>query len=84
MAPDHVAIRRPAPGVRRSPLTRKKAIAMCMHVAVKELHQDRMMPGHILLGLLRLDDAFVTTVVEQSGTSVAHLSACVLESLAAA
>jgi ATP-dependent Clp protease ATP-binding subunit ClpA len=61
----------------------KKAIAMCMHVAVKELHQERL-PGHILLGLLRLDDAVVTKALEQSGTSVAHLSATVLESLAAA
>ena len=41
-----------------------------------------MMPGHILLGLLRL--LRVRAIVEQSGQSVAHLSACVLESLAAA
>jgi ATP-dependent Clp protease ATP-binding subunit ClpA len=83
VAPD----RRETPGGTRRPRfapDAKKAIAMCMHVAVKELHQERLMPGHILLGLLRLDDAVVTKALEQSGTSVAHLSATVLESLAAA
>lgn len=61
----------------------KRALELCLQLAVKELHQDRMMPGHLLLGLLRLDDDLVTDAVEQSGTTVALLSAKVLESLAA-
>jgi hypothetical protein len=37
-----------------------------------------MTPGHLLLGLLRLDDEFVSSAVEQSGTTLAGLSAAVL------
>ena len=44
----------------------------------RELHHDRMAPGHLLLGLLRLDDELVSRVLEQSGTTVAELSATVL------
>jgi hypothetical protein len=43
-----------------------------------------MTPGHLLLGLLRLDNEFVSSTIEQSGTTAAALSAAVLSRLAAA
>jgi hypothetical protein len=48
------------------------------------LHQPQIVPGHLLLGLLRLDNDFISNLIEESGTSVAALSAAVLTSLAAA
>jgi ATP-dependent Clp protease ATP-binding subunit ClpA len=53
-------------------------------VVVRELHHDRIEPGHLLLGVLRVDDPVVTQVLARSGTSVAALSASVLAGLAAA
>jgi hypothetical protein len=61
----------------------KRSIQLSLRVAV-ELHHKNMTPGHLLLGLLRLDDAFVVSAVERSGTTVADLSAAVLTRLAAA
>jgi ATP-dependent Clp protease ATP-binding subunit ClpA len=52
--------------------------------AAQELHHHHLVPGHLLLGLLRLDNEFVSSIVEQSGTTVATLSAAVLTRLPAA
>jgi ATP-dependent Clp protease ATP-binding subunit ClpA len=64
---------------RRPPFTpeAKRSLELALRVAV-ELHHDRMLPGHLLLGLLRLDDEFVSSSVEDSGATVAALSAAVL------
>jgi ATP-dependent Clp protease ATP-binding subunit ClpA len=59
----------------------KRSLELALQVAV-ELHHDSMVPGHLLLGLLRLDDEFVSQAVEQSGTTVAGLSAAVLARVA--
>jgi hypothetical protein len=61
----------------------KRAIELALRVA-RELHQSRILPGHLLLGLLRLDDEFVTGVVDGSQTSIGVLSATVLTQLSAA
>jgi hypothetical protein len=60
----------------------KRSLQLSLRVAV-ELRDRRIRPGHLLLGLLRLNDDLITGVVEQSGTSVASLSATVLTRLAA-
>lgn len=52
--------------------------------AAQELHQQQIVPGHLLLGLLRLDNDFVSNLIEESGTTIAALSAAVLTTLAAA
>ena len=61
----------------------KRAMQQAM-VVVRELHHDRIEPGHLLLGVLRVDDPVVAQVLARSGTSVAALSASVLAGLAAA
>jgi len=61
----------------------KRSLQLALRVAV-ELRARRIVPGHLLLGLLRLDDENVVQAVEQSGTTVAALSAAVLTRLSAA
>jgi ATP-dependent Clp protease ATP-binding subunit ClpA len=61
----------------------KRSLGLAVQVAV-ELHDRAMRPGHLLLGLLRLDDDFIASVVQQSGATVARLSAAVLERVDAA
>lgn len=80
-APD----RRLPTGRRRPPFTpdAKRSLELALRVAV-ELHAKLMVPGHLLLGLLRLDDETVVATVEQAGTSVATVSAAVLTQLSAA
>jgi ATP-dependent Clp protease ATP-binding subunit ClpA len=81
-APDR---RVPAGRARRPRFTReaKHSLELGLRVAV-ELHHKRIEPGHLLLGLLRLDDDFVSGIVEESGTTVAALSASVLTRLTVA
>ena len=61
----------------------KRSIELGLRTA-QELHHHQVVPGHLLLGLLRLDNEFVSEIVEQSGTTVAALSAAVLTRLVAA
>jgi ATP-dependent Clp protease ATP-binding subunit ClpA len=78
---------------RRVPVTRtrkprftpeaKRSLELALRTA-KELHQGRIVPGHLLLGLLRLDSEFVSGIIEEAGTTVAALSAAVLSQLTAA
>lgn len=78
---------------RRVPITRtrkprftpnaKRSLELALRAA-QELHHRHIVPGHLLLGLLRLDNEFVSEIVEESGTTVAALSAAVLTRLAAA
>ena len=81
-APDR---RLPATRTRRPHFTpnAKRSLELALRAA-RELHQDHLMPGHLLLGLLRLDNEFLSSVVEQSSTTVATVSAAVLTNLAAA
>jgi len=69
---------------RRPPFTpeAKRSLELTLRAA-QELHHHSMRPGHLLLGLLRLDSEFVTEAVEQSGTDLAGLSAAVLARLSA-
>lgn len=66
----------------KPPFTRqaKRSLGLALRAAI-ELHHDRMVPGHLLLGLLRLDDEFVTGALQTTGTTVAGLSAAVLSRL---
>ncbi|MGH9104242.1 MAG: Clp protease N-terminal domain-containing protein [Acidimicrobiales bacterium] len=52
--------------------------------AAKELHQHTMRPGHLLLGLLRLDSDLVTLVVDHSDADLAGLTAAVHVALSTA
>jgi len=81
VAPD----RRVPGGGRKPPFTpdAKRSLELALRVAI-ELHAERIVPGHLLLGLLRLDNELVVAAIEQSGTSVAALSAAVLTRLSAA
>jgi ATP-dependent Clp protease ATP-binding subunit ClpA len=78
-APDR---RANATNVHRPPFTpeAKRSLELSLRVAL-ELHDRRIRPGHLLLGLLRLDNDFISIVVQQSDASVAGLSAAVLESV---
>jgi len=79
-APDR---RRPAgrrPRLRFSPAARE-SLRLAHGIAARELHHSALMPGHLLLGLLRLDDEFVLGVLDQAGTTVGELSAAVLTEL---
>jgi ATP-dependent Clp protease ATP-binding subunit ClpA len=80
-APD----RRSSVKLRKPRFTRhaKRSLELALRVAV-ELHDHDMEPGHILLGLLRLDDDFISSVVQRSGATIAGLSASVLERVDAA
>jgi ATP-dependent Clp protease ATP-binding subunit ClpA len=60
----------------------KRSLELALRAA-QELHHHHIVPGHLLLGLLRLDNEFVSNIVDQSGTTVATLSAAVLTRLAA-
>jgi ATP-dependent Clp protease ATP-binding subunit ClpA len=67
-------------GVTRKPaftVEAKRALELALRVA-GELHHERVTPGHLLLGLLRLDDGFVTGSLDDAGTTVAELSSAVL------
>lgn len=68
--------------VRKPPFTpeTKRALALALRVAI-ELRDHRIRPGHVLLGLLRLDDDFISSIVQQSGATIAGLSAAGLEHL---
>ena len=70
---------------RRPPFTpnAKRSLDLAIRAA-QELHQSPIVPGHLLLGLLRLDNDFMSSLVEESGTSVAAISAAVLTHPAAA
>jgi ATP-dependent Clp protease ATP-binding subunit ClpA len=81
-APDR---RAPTHKARRHPFTTeaKRSLELGLRAAI-ELHQTRISPGHLLLGLLRLGDAFVLTTVEESGATLAQLSAAVFTRLSTA
>ncbi len=62
-------------------LEAKKALEQSLRVAL-ELHDKTIVPGHLLLALLRLDDDFVSDVLARSTTNIAGLSSTVLAALA--
>ena len=78
-APDR---RTPTRTLRKPPFTpdAKRTLERSLRVAV-ELHHKSIMPGHILLALLRLDSELVSSVIRGADTTVAALSAAVLTRL---
>jgi ATP-dependent Clp protease ATP-binding subunit ClpA len=81
---DHAPDRRNAPANRRKPtfsVDAKRSLEQSLHVAL-ELHEKKIAPGHILLGILRLNDDEVSRVVASSRTTFASLSSNVLARLA--
>jgi hypothetical protein len=71
----------------------KRSLELSLRVAVElsprrglftSTEKTRIMPGHLLLGLLRLDGEVVSGILEQADTTVAALSAAVLSQLAEA
>jgi ATP-dependent Clp protease ATP-binding subunit ClpA len=60
----------------------KRSLENGLRVAI-ELHDNKIKPGHLLLGLLRINDPFVAVVLQATGTSVAGLSSDVLTQLGA-
>jgi ATP-dependent Clp protease ATP-binding subunit ClpA len=67
---------------RRPPFTpeAKRSLELSLRVAL-ELHERRIRPGHLLLGLFRLNDGQISFLVEQQGATVAGVSATVLQRL---
>jgi hypothetical protein len=61
----------------------KRSLEQALRVTV-ELHHRRIQAGHLLLGVLRVDDELVTRLLREAGTDVAGLSALVLSELSAA
>jgi ATP-dependent Clp protease ATP-binding subunit ClpA len=78
-APDR---RAPSGRIRKPRFTpdAKRSLELSLRVA-QELHDKRIEPGHLLLGILRLDNDLVSSVIEKSETDVATLSAGVLTQL---
>jgi Clp amino terminal domain, pathogenicity island component len=71
----------------------KRSLELSLQVAVElsprhglftSSEKGRIMPGHLLLGLLRLDSELVSSILHQAGVTVAALSAAVLSQLAVA
>jgi ATP-dependent Clp protease ATP-binding subunit ClpA len=58
----------------------KRSVEQSLRVAL-ELHEKCIRPGHLLLGLLRLNDGQISSLVEQHGSTVAGLSATVEQRL---
>ncbi|MHB1930203.1 MAG: Clp protease N-terminal domain-containing protein [Acidimicrobiales bacterium] len=81
-APDRRAL---TTRTRKPPFTpeAKRSLELALRSA-QELHHHSIRPGHLLLGLLRLNAEVVLEVVEQSDTDLAGLSAAVLARLSAA
>lgn len=81
-APDR---RSPAGRPRRPRFTpeAKRTLEQALRVTV-ELHHRRIQAGHLLLGVLRVDDELVSRLLRDAGTDVAALSALVLTELSAA
>jgi ATP-dependent Clp protease ATP-binding subunit ClpA len=79
-APDR---RIPARPDRRPHLTveAKRSLEQALR-ATLELQQRKIVPGHLVLGLLRLDDAVVSEAIRASGTTVVAVSAAVLAGIA--
>jgi ATP-dependent Clp protease ATP-binding subunit ClpA len=76
---------RRSPGGRRRPRftpQAKRSLEQSLRVAV-ELHHRRIQAGHLVLGVLRVDDELVAGLVREAGTDVAALSAQVLTALSA-
>lgn len=42
----------------------KRSLEFALRITI-ELHQNKIVPGHLLLGLIRLDDGFVSSVVSE-------------------
>lgn len=80
-APD----RRSTSTSRRPPFSveAKRSLEQALRVTL-ELHDKHIVPGHVLLGVLRVNDEFVSDVLKRSGASVAVLSSKVLTEVAAA
>jgi ATP-dependent Clp protease ATP-binding subunit ClpA len=83
---ESVPNRRQGPPSRRhpgfSPET-KRALELTLQAA-RELHSHKIRPGHILLGLLRLDNDFIASAIEQRGTELITMTAIVLDHLVTA
>lgn len=71
----------------------KRSLELALRVAVElsprhglftSGEKQRIAPGHLLLGLLRLDNDFVSSIIQEAGTSPTALSAAVLSQMAAA
>lgn len=60
----------------------KRSLENGMRVAI-ELHDRKIKPGHLLLGLLRINDELVIDTLAAAGTSVAGLSSDVFAQLSA-
>jgi ATP-dependent Clp protease ATP-binding subunit ClpA len=81
---ESAADRRGGDAITRRPrftIEAKKALEQALRVS-SELHNKDIRPGHLLLGLLRVDDDFVSDVIARSTTSIAGLSSSVFAALA--
>jgi ATP-dependent Clp protease ATP-binding subunit ClpA len=69
-------------GSRKPPFSveTKQSLEQSLRVAL-EMHEKKIKPGHVLLGLLRVNDDFVTSVLKESKHNVAGLSSAVLKEL---
>jgi hypothetical protein len=74
------------PGAKRSlELSLRVAVELSpRHGLFTSTEKARIMPGHLLLGLLRLDSELVSGILQHAEVTVAALSAAVLSQLAVA
>lgn len=83
---ESVPDRRQGPPSRRHPALSpetKRALDLTLKAA-RDLHSYRIRPGHMLLGLLRLDNDFVASAIEQQGAELTSMIVIVMDHLAAA
>jgi ATP-dependent Clp protease ATP-binding subunit ClpA len=73
----------PASGRPHFSIEAKRSLEQSLRVAL-ELHEKKIKPGHVLLGLIRINDDLVTSVLKQNKSNVAGLSSAVLKELSTA
>jgi ATP-dependent Clp protease ATP-binding subunit ClpA len=73
----------PAPRKPSFSAAMKRTLEQSLRVAL-ELHEKKIKPGHVLLGMLRVNDDFVTSVLKENKSNIAGLSSAVLKELSTA
>lgn len=59
----------------------KRSLEQALRAALAQPDQHRIEAGHVLLGVLRVDDTVVETILQQAGTTTSAVTTTVVEAL---
>ncbi|HLI02405.1 MAG TPA: Clp protease N-terminal domain-containing protein [Acidimicrobiales bacterium] len=59
----------------------KQSLALAVRAALSQPDRHRIEAGHVLLGVLRVDDSLVETTLQQAGTTTSAVTTAVVEAL---